>query len=285
MKDRVQIVRTYKDTLFRFVFKDKEKLLKLYNALNGTDYTNPDDLETYTLENAIYMGVKNDVSFLLDSELSLYEQQSTFNPNMPLRDLVYITKQLEKYIVWNTLYSSKLVRIPVPRFVVFYNGTQDQPERAVLKLSDAFEKKVEDPELELKVTMLNINLGHNKELLERCRPLRDYCTFVARVREKAESMPIEEAVDCAVTECIQEDILVDILMEQRAEVMAMSVLEYNVEIEREKVRRAEREVGYEEGYGEGYDEGREAGRKAGLEAGHAEGRAKGRAEGKAEGKS
>lgn len=261
MKDRVQIVRTYKDTLFRFVFKDKEKLLKLYNALNGTDYTNPDDLETYTLENAIYMGVKNDVSFLLDSELSLYEQQSTFNPNMPLRDLVYITKQLEKYIVWNTLYSSKLVRIPVPRFVVFYNGTQDQPERAVLKLSDAFEKKVEDPELELKVTMLNINLGHNKELLERCRPLRDYCTFVARVREKAESMPIEEAVDCAVTECIQEDILVDILMEQRAEVMAMSVLEYNVEIEREKVRRAEREVGYEEGYGEGYDEGREAGRK------------------------
>ena len=149
MKNRVHVVRNYKDTLFRFILKDKRKLLEVYNALNGTSYDNPDDLEIYTLENVIYMGVKNDVSFILGSELSLYEQQATFNPNMPLRDLIYVTKQFEKYIAGNSIYSSQLVRIPVPKFVVFYNGTKNQPEKQILKLSDAYEKEVDDPELEL----------------------------------------------------------------------------------------------------------------------------------------
>ena len=134
MKNRVHVVRNYKDTLFRFILKDKRKLLEVYNALNGTSYDNPDDLEIYTLENVIYMGVKNDVSFILGSELSLYEQQASFNPNMPLRDLIYIARQLERYIKGVSIYSSKLVKIPVPRFVVFYNGTENQPERRVLKL-------------------------------------------------------------------------------------------------------------------------------------------------------
>lgn len=243
MADRVQIVRTYKDTLFRYIFKDKAKLLELYNALNGTDYTDPEDLEIYTLENVIYMGVKNDISVMLGSYLSLYEQQATFNPNMPLRDLIYVTKQFEKYIAGNSIYSSQLVRIPVPKFVVFYNGTKNQPEKQILKLSDAYEKEVDDPELELKVTMLNINLGQNKKLLKKCRPLREYSTFVAKVREKAALLPIAEAVDLAVTECIREGILADILTAQRAEVIAMSIFEYDEELELKKLRKAEREGG------------------------------------------
>lgn len=160
------IVRNHKDTVFRMLFREKKELLELYNALNGTDYQNQEELEVYTLENAIYLGVKNDVSFLLDSELSLYEHQASYNPNMPLRDLIYISRELEKYVKDQSLYTSKMVRIPVPRFVVFYNGTDTQPERQTLKLSDAFEKETADPELELKVLMLNINPGNNVAILK-----------------------------------------------------------------------------------------------------------------------
>ena len=115
----LSVVRNYKDTVFRMLFKDPKELLELYNALNRTDYQDPEALEITTLENAIYIGMKNDVSFLLESELNLYEQQSTFNANMPLRDLFYVAKQLEKLTVKKDLYSPRLVKIPSPRFVVF----------------------------------------------------------------------------------------------------------------------------------------------------------------------
>ncbi len=225
------------------LYNDRSKLLELYNVLNGTSYGDTDNMEICTLENAIYMGVKNDVSFLFDSEMSLYEHQSTFNPNMPLRDLFYMSRQLEKYVVGRTLYSSKMVKIPVPRFMIFYNGTEEQPESRVMKLSDAFEKNVLSPELELKVTMLNINLGKNRELMEKCKTLREYCLFVERVRRYAKEMTIEEAVDQAVTECIRENILADFLSAQRAEVVAMSIFEYNEEEEMKKIRADEYSVG------------------------------------------
>lgn len=224
------------------LYNSRSKLLELYNVLSGTSYGDTDNMEICTLENAIYMGVKNDVSFLFDSEMSLYEHQSTFNPNMPLRDLFYMSRQLEKYVVGRTLYSSKMVKIPVPRFMIFYNGTEGQPESRVMKLSDAFEKNVLSPELELKVTMLNINLGKNRELMEKCKTLREYCLFVERVRRYAKEMTIEEAVDQAVTECIRENILADFLSAQRAEVVAMSIFEYNEE-EMKKIRADEYSVG------------------------------------------
>ena len=247
----LHVVKKHKDTVFCMLYNDREKLLELYNALNGTVYENTGDLEICTLENAIYMGFKNDVSFLFDSEMSLYEHQSSVNPNMPLRDLFYIARQLEKYVIGKTLYSSKLVQIPVPRFVVFYNGTQEQPERRVLRLSDAFEKKVSSPELEVTVTMLNINPGNNRELMEKCRTLREYCMFVECIRKYAEQMDIGEAVERAVTECIRNDILADFLIAQRAEVIAMSIFEYNEEEEMKKIRADEFSVGRENGKAEG----------------------------------
>ncbi len=247
----LHVVRNHKDTVFRMIYKDRTKLLELYNALNGTEYEDAAELEVCTLENAIYMGMKNDVSFLFDSEMNLYEHQSTFNPNMPLRDLMYAAKQLEKYMAEDTLYSSKLVKIPVPRFVVFYNGTEKQPERRVLKLSDAYEKKVASPELELKVLMLNINQGNNRKLMQRCKTLKEYCQFVECIRKYAATMEIAEAVDRAVTECIKKNILADFLTKQRAEVVAVSIFEYNEEEELKKIRAAEFSVGREAGYEEG----------------------------------
>ena len=128
--------RQYKSNVFALLFKNKKELLSLYNALNHTHYTEEEDLEVVTLENAIYMSMKNDLAFLLDSRLSLYEHQSTPNPNMPLRDLFYVSKEYERIIEKKSLYSRRRIQIPAPHFVVFYNGIEPQPERQLLKLSD-----------------------------------------------------------------------------------------------------------------------------------------------------
>ena len=176
MDEKIRANRKYKDSVFRMLFRSKAALLGLYNALNGTDYQDPEQLTVTTLENAIYMNMKNDISFLLDVRLMLYEHQSTWNPNMPLRNLFYIARLLEKHVLEESLYSSTQIRIPAPHFVVFYNGAEEAPEDVTLKLSDAFETgpvhgKEEEPSLELKVRVLNINQGYNRELMERWRGL------------------------------------------------------------------------------------------------------------------
>ena len=130
--------REYKDRLFRMVFKEKDQFLELYNALNGTAYDNPDDLTVTTLENAIYMGMRNDVSYLLYDRLALYEHQASINPNMPLRNLFYVSDIYSGLTKDTNLYGSKLIRLPEPQFVVFYNGADELPERSILRLSDAF---------------------------------------------------------------------------------------------------------------------------------------------------
>ena len=245
--NEVKAQRNYKDTLFRMLFKDKENLLSLYNALNKTDYTDMNGLEITTLENAVYMNYKNDVSFVFDFELMLYEHQSTINPNMPLRDLLYVTSILHKRISTENLYGSKKVLIPNPRFVVFYNGTDSQPERQILKLSDAYEKKQDEPELELTVTVFNINYGCNEELLNACRTLKEYAMYVERVRTYAKQMPLAKAVENAVDYCIAEGILTDFLRKNRAEVIMLSIFEYDEE--------AHHRLLYEEGVEDGMEQG------------------------------
>ena len=155
-------IRNYKDTIIRMIFKNKWELLILYNAVNGTHYTNPDDLEITTLENAIYMNVKNDISCVLDMRMNLYEHQSTFNPNMPLRDLFYIARLYEELVTDENIYSSRRIMLPTPKFIIFYNGVDEQPERKVMKLSDSFEIKGE-VNLELTAVQLNINPGDNED--------------------------------------------------------------------------------------------------------------------------
>ena len=181
----------------------------------------------------------------------MYEHQSTVNPNMPLRDLIYVSKLLQNMIRDCDLYGSTLVKIPAPRFVVFYNGTERQPERTVYRLSDSFSKKQENPELELTVTVLNINAGNNDEILGNCRTLREYMQYTDKVRAYASQMPIEEAVECAITECINEGILAEFLKKNRAEAFEMSIFEYNEELHLANLRRE----GYEEGIQQGIQQG------------------------------
>lgn len=245
--EAVRVSRTYRDNLFRMIYRDKEKLLSLYNAMNGTDYRDTDELIITTLENAIYIGIKNDLSFIIASELNLYEHQSTTNPNIPLRQLQYVTTILRGLVSQKALYSTKLTKIPYPRFVVFYNGEQEEPERHVLKLSDAYLKQEGEPELELKVTMLNINCGKNKELMENCESLRDYAIFNDKVRNYRKSMPVKKAVNKAVEECINEGILEDFLRKNRAEVMAMDIFTYDQKLHEEVIAEEAEERGLERG--------------------------------------
>ena len=253
----------YKDSMFRMLYLDKKELLSLYNAVNGTDYTDVDSLEINTLQNAIYMNMKNDVSFLFNFQVNLYEHQSTVNPNMPLRDLFYVADLLQNYVKDCNLYGRSLIKIPAPRFIVFYNGREKQPEQRVYKLSDAFSKKQEKPELELIVTVLNINAGNNAEILGRCKTLREYMQYIERVRRYAEQMSIDEAVECAVAECISEGILADFLKRNRAEAIKVSIYEYNEELHLATVRS--------EGYEDGLSDGLERGLSEGLERGISQG--------------
>lgn len=235
--------RIYKDRLYKMIFNDKSELLKLYNAINGTHYDDPAMLTITTLDNAIYMTMENDLSFIIDMRLALYEQQSTVNPNLPLRFLMYITDIYSAYTKDMNIYGSKKVQIPLPSFVIFYNGVKSQPDRTEFLLSELFHPTTDQPALELKAVMLNINKGHNQELMNACHTLRDYSEYVARIRTYSAEMPLTDAVEKAITECIHENILRDFLLKNRAEAKAMSIYEYD----EEKTLRMFRGEGYEDG--------------------------------------
>lgn len=239
--------RKFKDTVFRMLFSDKEALLSLYNAINNSHYTDSGALEIVTLENAIYMGMKNDLAFILDMNLYLYEHQSTMNPNIPLRDLFYIAAEYQKLVDKKSLYSSALQKIPNPHFIVFYNGSTLIDDCYTSRLSDAFYHTTDNPSLELIVTTFNVNAGHNTKLMSHCQILKEYSIYVAKVRSFAEQMPLDDAVQKAVTECIQENILADFLRKNQAEVIAMSIFEYDKVEEEKKLRKAEFDAGVEQG--------------------------------------
>lgn len=249
----MNINRKYKDRLFRSLFGEesrKENTLELYNALNDTDYRDVQKLTLTTLDDVIYMGMKNDVSCIISSDLSLFEQQSTYNPNMPIRGLMYAGKQFAKYIEDNNLniYSSRLVKLPSPHYYVFYNGEKDYEDSVQLKLSDAFDNESLKSAYEWTAYMININEGHNRELLSKCKPLRDYAIFVSKVknyRETEESL--QKAVERAVDECIIENILADYLKSHRSEVLDMVLTEYDEERTIKALAKEHEEIGEERG--------------------------------------
>ena len=211
-----KINKKYKDRVFRVIFHEKKDLLELYNAINDSNYTNPDDLTITTIEDVVYMGMKNDLSFIIGDVMNLYEHQSSFSPNLPLRGLFYFSSLYREYIepVKYRLYSTSPLHIPFPQYIVFYNGTKKEPERQELKLSDLFieDKGEMNPALECTAVVLNINLGKNRELMEKCKQLREYAEFIAIIRKYlAEGMQFEKSVEIAVDNCIKNGILADVL--------------------------------------------------------------------------
>ncbi len=241
----------YKDSLFRKVFGAEDKRsarwrLELYNALSGKNHTNPEDLEITTLENVIYIKIKNDVSFLVDSQMNLWEHQSTLNPNMPLRGLLYFAVLYQKHLL-NTdeaLFTTKLVKVPAPQYVVFYNGDNDAEDANKLRLSDAFINFDSQGDFEWTATMININKNHNQSLHKNCKALYDYCSFVDRIKNNIKSGMVKEAaIDEAIEWGIKQNLLEGFIKEQRAEVR-MDLL---TEFDQEQYDRIRRREGFEEG--------------------------------------
>lgn len=238
--------------------KYKKNLLELFNALNGTNYEDENELEINTIEDTIYMGMKNDVSCIIQSNMAMYEQQSTWNPNMPLRGILYSARLFSKYIKANKLniYSEKLIKIPTPQYYVFYNGKKKLGDKVILKLSDAFSALQNEGQFEWTATVLNINKGHNEELLSKCQILKEYVILIDRINENQKKYDsVEEAVENAVSYCIKNNILQDFLTEHKAEVIMSLLTEYDEEETMGYVRR------------DAYRDGEKAGIEQGLKQG------------------
>jgi hypothetical protein len=265
--------REYKDRLFKFIFgnpENREWTLSLYNAVNGSDYDNPEEIRYNTIDDAIYMNMKNDVSFIIEDTMSLYEQQSTYCPNMPLRFLMYLAKLYESYSNKEDfdIYSSTLQRIPRPKCICFYNGTRNQPARKSLKLSDMYfeDRKRAREEIsgivELEVIMININYGYNKELLEKSSPLYEYSFLVDRIRYyrgefemKGMNYTLEDAIDRAIDDLPEDFKIREFILKNRVEVKNMCLFEYNEKRHIEGERADAEAKGREEGIKEGIEKG------------------------------
>lgn len=235
-KDNVAV--KFKDNVFCMIYRDKKNLLELYNALNNSNYEDVDALEVTTLNGGSYMKYKNDASFLLSMNLYMFEQQSSKNPNMPLRFLHYLSDVYREMYSNDLLHRRSMIKLPVPHFITFYNGREkwiDNEE--IIRLSDMFENYVNNPQIELKVRVININ--GDAAILDRCKSLRDYMTFVEKVRYKTdfENIDIRTAVMTAMDECMKDDILVDFFEEHRAEVIEVSIYDYDEEEVRMVVAR------------------------------------------------
>ena len=286
------IKTTYKDSLFCHLFGSEDRkanALELYNALTETAHTDPDELELTTIGDVIFLGLKNDVSFLIDDEMVLWEHQSTHNPNMPLRGLHYFSRLYTKLVEQRRLdlYGTSILQLPTPRYVVFYFGERNRPEREVMRLSDSFTSGPGD--LEVTATVLNCNEGRNRSIMEACETLRGYAHLVAleRTNRRELHMLAQDAARAAVSQCIEDGFLVGYLTEHRAEVEDMLFTiqdeERAMQVHWEAVEREARERGMEQGMKQGMEQGMKQGMKQGMEDGITKGRKEGVAEGRKEG--
>ena len=251
----LEINRNFKDTLFRKIFDNKKDLLSLYNALNDTEHTDEDLIEINTIEDAIYIGYKNDISFVIDSELNLYEHQSSVNKNMPIGGLIYLTELYKGYI-----------------------ERKGEPERRVMPLSDSYmtndSNKDQEPCLELKALLININYGCNKEIMNKCKKLMEYSQLIALIRKyydelvekyaklgihKSKKEIFAEAVSLAIEEAIRNNILKEILRNNKAEVTNMLLTEFDEKDYIEGVKEESERRGEQRGRIEGEKRGRAEG--------------------------
>jgi predicted transposase YdaD len=265
----MSINKKYKDTIFSSLFSDPDTLRELYCALDNVSLPKDVPVTINTLDEVLFMDMFNDVSFEIGGKIVvLIEHQSTINPNMALRMLMYVGRVYEKIITGDEIYTTKQITIPAPEFFVFYNGEAPYPDKKILKLSDLFEKLPalglpwKGTNLELVVRVININEGRNAELARKCKALAHYSVFVGKMREYTKAgMSLEEAARKAVEYCLKNDILKEFLEKNATEVLGMLMTEWNMD-DALAVRFRE---GREEGWEGGLEKGREEGIEKGLE--------------------
>lgn len=220
--------REYRSDVFSMLMEDKSYALQVYNALNGSDYDDPQQVEVLSLEGGISLSIRTDCAFIVDMNLNIYEHQSTYNPNMPLRLLVYFTSYVKNMIKGRYVFGPKLIKIPTPHFAVFYNGLKDRPEREVIRLSMAYEKPTDKPELELICTVYNINTDKDKEIRQKCAVIDEYMQFIETVR-MYEADGADAPVERAIRHCISCHILEDFLIRRGAEVLKQMTFDWTYE--------------------------------------------------------
>ena len=241
----------YKDRLFNYIFGSEENkawTLSLYNAMNSSHYTNPDAIQIMTIREVMYLGMHNDLAFLISETISLYEQQSTYNPNMPLRMMQYLGNLYETFIVQHKMnkYGRTLLKLPAPKLVVFYNGQNHLPDEMELKLSDSFPEGAK-ADVEVLVRMVNVNYGRNTSLLELCRPLREYAWLIKEIQDIRKNEELESAIDRAISRMPTDFVIRPFLLSHRSEVKGMLLTEYNEAETMELFREEGRVEGRAEG--------------------------------------
>ena len=261
MSDNVN--RTYKDSVFCLLFNDKARLIELYNALYDTDYDMETPLDIDTIEDVFFVNMKNDIAFTIDNKfIVLTEHQSTINPNMPLRDLFYISSIYQQKLDTKRLYGRSPVRVPRPEFIVFYNGMEDMPCYWEYRLEDSYlgEHLPEQKNaLNLTVKVYNINKEKEGEILRKSRSMEGYSELIDRIRWYASGGPItREDVKEAVESCISEGILPDFLKKYATEVVGMLYKRFT----EEEVKELYMTDGYEMGFEQGEKTGKESEKKA-----------------------
>jgi len=262
--------RQYKNDLFVFLFgQNKEFALSLFNAMNNTSYDDPNEIVFNTIDNFVYISRKNDVSFLIENTMNIFEHQSTMNSNIAFRMFLYVSKLYEKYIYENKmdLFSSKLLKLPNPNFIVFYNGKQKTKDDRYVYLSDNM--AIKNGNIELKVRIINTNYGHNMHILNKCPALYEYSWFVDKLRNKRifyennhDEQGLSRILDEVLDEMPDSFVIKDILMKNKAEVKDML---YSIEdeprmmkIHEEEIRNEGIIIGKKEGKKEGIKEGEQS---------------------------
>ena len=257
-KQKTEGNREYKSDLFSMLMHEKKYALETYNAINNSDYKDPEAIEIITLEHGVSLSIRNDASFILDMSANYYEHQSTYSPNMPLRNLLYYTEDVRRWIrkEEKNIYGRSTIPVPTPHFVVFYNGKQKRPEQEIQRLSESFIKPSEKPELELTCRVININPGNNVNIIQRSSALAGYSYLIELVRKYEPDMVLEEAIRRAIDECIAEDILADFLSAHRNEVEKLMNLDFTHERQLELTARDEYNAGVQQGIKQGIEQER-----------------------------
>ena len=260
-----ELNRKYKDSVFRMIFSEKDKLIELYNAIFDTDYTEDDSVDITTIEDVIFKTMKNDISFVMDGKfVLLIEHQSSINNNMCLRDLLYADELIRRMIDPKDLYKEAPVKIPNPKFVVLYNGERYMPPFDEKKLSDNFLNEEPEYSLQLKLDVYNINIDAGSKLLEKSPTLKQYSMFVERVRrysKNKETLNERDMVEI-MESCIKDGILPEFLSKYGREAVGMMFKELTQEEALEMSRQDGYDLGIEKGIEQGRSEGEASGRTA-----------------------
>lgn len=240
--------REVKSSVFTTYFSDPKNAAQLYSALDGVPAA-PEDIRYTTLEGVLFMARKNDMAFMVKNKvLVISEHQSTVNNNMPLRDVIYYGRTIEKLVAADAIYQRKLISIPTPEFYVFYNGDESFPAEKILKLSDAYLEKNNTPMLELLVKVMNINIPTGHAILKQCRPLYEYSWFIQKIKDYTRENPDRDmAIKLAIQDCIKAGIFADFVQEHGTEAINMLFTQFNLEDARKVWYREAFEDGEEQG--------------------------------------